>query len=1618
MNKNSKGYVIVIVLSILILGLFFVMPKDFESQDEETIEIIKDKKKIADNDGVILSADEVLSCYLKPDNLNDGYKTCEAIIEIENTKSKINLQSLSNRFKLDFAKDNIKKKQNKHNLIFYYSEDYDECKETLTNETCYEECSNELNELGLNYNGDIEQDCDEECNYKIDRRCWSNWINFEDSDKNNIETGEIMAFKVVFEQAQYESNFYNFTLKGNGKDYIIDPDVSTCGTLNTAGGIYTQIADINQGVDANCIIIDNENITYDGGGFSITSIYNQSGIYSTKVNTTIKNTNISMAYGGTYPAIGIGIKLDGANNSHIYNNTLNKQQRGIWTLASTINTIIENNTFYNNSQRCVKSLGDNNTFRNNTCTTFVNEYAFYFASSTNGIIEDNNIIGAGIQSGSLPPTSITIRGNRISNCGIASPAHMGIFHGEIIENNIINNCTLGIYFLQDKNAIVNNNTFIDNDESIRVTGVAPTAEPLYNIFTNNTFYNSTNAIVLQQNADSNNFSSNRIYDCDFGIKIGGGSSNIFDGTQIVNITNYAVGFIDINRGFTSNNNMFKNGIITNASLNDIFGYIGTANTNQHNFLNYTMNHSNNNITDTSINIMWYFSAQVNNSDGGTPLKTANVSAYNVAGLVIDSVLTNTNGFASLEIIEYLNTNGTRNYYSNYSINVTKLSYTNDSLSINSTTNLEGDFLLTQNSALNPLVVNITYPLNQSYYYIYPNNTLNYTVISGEIDSCWYSNDSGTTNSTSIIIPSPGDYFFDVNIPRGESTIFTVYCNDSFSAQNFSTINVTVDEYTKIPIYGCGRLWGTGYYHYLNHSLNGFTTDHCLIFDEQNITFDGNGSTFLSGHKTEFGGDYAILYSNIPNSTINDIGINGIPTSNTASAWYGIIIDSSASYSTISNLSKEFIAYHPIIISAPFVTLENINATFSTGENWQSWQNHISISGDNSLIRNYQSQPSRKTNEIILSSDNNQIYESNISTLTISGENNSVVNTTLATVSMSANAQYYRKWYLDVQANYSNGTAINSATVLAYRNNGALIENKSTNSSGQLRLELIEYSQISSTKYYYSNYSINVTFPGYNVNSTSLNITNNKELSVTLVDTEPPELTIVHPKPQTYSINESLSLNFTAIDLGSGMSICWYQILNSTEDIIISNTTLASCQNTTFNVPDEQTFTLYLYGNDTLNNFQKSSVIFSVSTTKPAVVLDYPEDNGKYTNTTNFYFKYTATDSDGIGTCELWGDWNDGWHKDYTWISPESAVQNFTSFDMGEGYFKYNVWCNDTLGNEGWGLNNKSFLIDETFPLLEIISIDTKPDSQTFIFNYAITETNPSSCFYSIFDSTGAIDPATNENETISCTGNSKQETVSAFASYNLTVYAVDKAGNENSTTQQFTVSTTTPSSGGGISIVTTGIFPSLLAQDFSALTRGLGNTLDIILAKDSVKPRKKEFLLINKGIEPIELELRCSTTDLLLNDTEELRTDINICDYVTFEQDTITISPNEDDPTKTSVFVFPPENVSFRDKFGFNILVVQEFGNTTTTFSKLSVSVRFPYFGMFLRWQDYPFQAEDKEEKSSYPVIIPALFLSMLIFAITILFTRKRFPVTGFFIALIFGLATLFLIVFHAIPFL
>jgi len=180
-----------------------------------------------------------------------------------------------------------------------------------------------------------------------------------------------------------------------------------------------------------------------------------------------------------------------------------------------------------------------------------------------------------------------------------------------------------------------------------------------------------------------------------------------------------------------------------------------------------------------------------------------------------------------------------------------------------------------------------------------------------------------------------------------------------------------------------------------------------------------------------------------------------------------------------------------------------------------------------------------------------------------------------------------------------------------------------------------------------------------------------------------------------------------------------------------------------------------------------------------------------------------------------------------------------------------------------------------------------------------------------------------------------------------------------------------------------------VAVNFSIVSLNFQNNIDVSLAKGSVSPRKKFFYVINKGLEPVTLNLACSTAGENASTME-----VDICNYVKIQNKTITVSPNVKNPTLNSFEILTPDKAQYGDKFFFNIFATSG-EDVEFEISKLSVSSRVTFLSGVYK------DSELGKSGIIYPSWIIALIISLIISILNYILFAKGFklPASGFLVS-------------------
>jgi hypothetical protein len=612
------------------------------------------------------------------------------------------------------------------------------------------------------------------------------------------------------------------------------------------------------------------------------------------------------------------------------------------------------------------------------------------------------------------------------------------------------------------------------------------------------------------------------------------------------------------------------------------------------------------------------------------------------------------------------------------------------------------------------VIEIIYPENKNYSY----NTsieLNFSLTELNSDSCWYNLDEGSNTS---LVDCQNSTF---NASEGAHTLY-VFANDS--AGNFGTDQKSffVDSVYPEISFGSGVEVD-----YANKSQSFIFANVSVIEDnEVNITFGLYDENYSVINETTF-------FSSVRSINFTGLG-NGI-------YYYNVSVVDFANNFNFTQTRK--------------ITLDttNPNATFVSPENdtYSSnvTQNFTANVSDNIELVN--------ATLYIFNSLGSLVYNSTVV----------LVGATFATVGITYEflSDGVFTWFYKVFDLAGNEYATENQTITIDTLNPVINFTVGTEDSGEnfsrswifanvsvnetnfanITFSLFNLSEsINETTFFDETRTINWTglddgFYYYNATITDLadniNSTETREIGL---DTTGPVVEIVYPEAKAYGYNVSLPLNYSISDNLVGYDSCWWHLDGGV------NQSISCGQNTTFNTSDGE-HTLYFYSNDSFNNVGGDEVTFSVSTTGPAIILDEPLNNTFFNSTQIIMFNYTATDPDGVDVCNLYGDWAGGWHLNDSFddaTDNETLSGNFSVEFNGDGNFKWNVMCNDTLSWETWALTNNTFTIDSIVPKISFsagVENDESNFSRNWLFvNVSVNETNEANITFGLFNDEGLV----------------------------------------------------------------------------------------------------------------------------------------------------------------------------------------------------------------------------------------------------------------------------------------
>ena len=330
----------------------------------------------------------------------------------------------------------------------------------------------------------------------------------------------VCAFRVHRAEAQLQTIF----IRANGD---VDPSWVP---IQRDGDLYTFTADIIVDGDATGMIIERDDMTLDGAGYSFSrspSLVHASGINLTeRSNVTIRNLEVKTFWDG--------IVLWNSLNSTVQGNNVTANVGygiALWNFSDS-NTISGNNVAANSADGIGLDLSSYNAIRNNTVTSHYQDGIVLDAYSDHNDISGNKVANNGFGIELYDSANNTISHNNVT--GSSNHGFMLYYssHNSVYANNATNNGLEGILLSFSHFNLVEGNHMADNGDGITVGWGSH----------NNTIY--MNAMIRNE----------------YGIHVIDASNNTFCHNVLVNNTNQVVSTNSMNKwdcGYPSKGNYWS-----------------------------------------------------------------------------------------------------------------------------------------------------------------------------------------------------------------------------------------------------------------------------------------------------------------------------------------------------------------------------------------------------------------------------------------------------------------------------------------------------------------------------------------------------------------------------------------------------------------------------------------------------------------------------------------------------------------------------------------------------------------------------------------------------------------------------------------------------------------------------------------------------------------------------------------------------------------------------------------------------------------------------------------------------------------------------------------------------
>ncbi|MBI5159166.1 right-handed parallel beta-helix repeat-containing protein [Candidatus Micrarchaeota archaeon] len=431
---------------------------------------------------------------------------------------------------------------------------------------------------------------------------------------------------------------------------------NTCSTCDSA--VDSQWKTIQLQADlynptGTCVEFGASNVILECNGHAIYGLKVGDGVKaSSKNNVSIRNCVIHH--------FDSGINFTQTTNSFIINNTLYNNSQGAIISTSSTGNLLENNTAFNSTRAGynVSTASTSNTLNNNTA--YYNNQGFYLSS--NSLLLENNTARNNTANGfAVYSSSSTMRGNTAFNNTLG--IDLAFSSNTLLANNTAYYNLEGLRLSYSTyNTIANNSFYNNSQKGISLYSTEGNIKPTGNNINSNLIENNSLGVYFVLSL-LNNFNSNTINNNTNGVLFLEAHNNTIDFTTISNSAN-AIIFQ------TSDNNT-----VANSTITSITGYAFHSSSSDPRFtlsntaLNTSFESGRVSVDSrTQLYVKWFVRALVLNSAGMTPISGATATVKNNGGGTIATSTTDSDGYTIWNTVTDSIYRGTGNsYYNNHSL---------------------------------------------------------------------------------------------------------------------------------------------------------------------------------------------------------------------------------------------------------------------------------------------------------------------------------------------------------------------------------------------------------------------------------------------------------------------------------------------------------------------------------------------------------------------------------------------------------------------------------------------------------------------------------------------------------------------------------------------------------------------------------------------------------------------------------------------------------------------------------------------------------------------------------------------------------------------------------------